>query len=106
MSANSRKAGRHNRVDGEYLAGLESNREPVIRPAYFKELPCIPKKASRSPSQIIITTAAPRVDWRRWRRRGGLGSPSLRDREAVLADVAEGRVSPQGAARDYGIEVG
>jgi N-methylhydantoinase B len=37
---------------------------------------------------------------------GGLGSPSRRDREAVLADVAEGRVSAQGAARDYGIEVG
>jgi len=36
---------------------------------------------------------------------GGLGSPAMRDREAVLADVAEGRVTSQGAARDYGIEV-
>jgi N-methylhydantoinase B len=36
---------------------------------------------------------------------GGLGSPSGRDRDAVLADVAEGRVSPEGAARDYGVDV-
>jgi len=36
---------------------------------------------------------------------GGLGSPAERDRDAVLADVAEGRVSPQGAARDYGVEL-
>jgi N-methylhydantoinase B len=34
---------------------------------------------------------------------GGFGSPSERDGEAILADVASGAITPEGAARDYGI---
>jgi N-methylhydantoinase B len=33
---------------------------------------------------------------------GGYGNPSERDREALARDVAEGRVSPESAAQDYG----
>jgi N-methylhydantoinase B len=36
---------------------------------------------------------------------GGLGPPEQRARELVLADVATGRVTPEGAARDYGCVV-
>jgi N-methylhydantoinase B len=34
---------------------------------------------------------------------GGLGPPERRDRDAVLGDLREGRVTPQGAHRDYGV---
>jgi N-methylhydantoinase B len=34
---------------------------------------------------------------------GGLGSPERRDPERVLADVLAGRVSSEGAARDYAV---
>ncbi|MCK2220525.1 hydantoinase B/oxoprolinase family protein [Actinomadura sp. ATCC 31491] len=34
---------------------------------------------------------------------GGLGPPSGRDPAAVRADLATGRVTPEGAARDYGL---
>jgi N-methylhydantoinase B len=34
---------------------------------------------------------------------GGLGNPRDRDRALVHADVAAGRVTPEGAARDYGV---
>jgi N-methylhydantoinase B len=33
---------------------------------------------------------------------GGYGSPAERDREAIMRDVAESYVSPDGAAKDYG----
>jgi len=33
---------------------------------------------------------------------GGYGAPSKRDAEAIAADLAEGLISPEGAARDYG----
>ena len=33
---------------------------------------------------------------------GGYGEPRRRDREAVARDIAEGRVTPAGAGRDYG----
>lgn len=36
---------------------------------------------------------------------GGLGPVAERSPDAVRADIAEGRVSPEGAARDYGVEV-
>ena len=36
---------------------------------------------------------------------GGLGPVAERSPDDVRADVAEGRVSPEGAARDYGVEV-
>ena len=32
---------------------------------------------------------------------GGLGDPKARDPEALQRDVAEGYVTPDGAARDY-----
>ncbi|GAA3210066.1 hydantoinase B/oxoprolinase family protein [Nonomuraea helvata] len=35
---------------------------------------------------------------------GGLGAPGERSREAVLADLEAGRVTPRGAAEDYGFE--
>ncbi|MEW9548935.1 hydantoinase B/oxoprolinase family protein [Nonomuraea sp. NPDC050783] len=34
---------------------------------------------------------------------GGLGPPSERDRAAVLADLAAGRITERGAAEDYGV---
>ncbi|MGR6921821.1 hydantoinase B/oxoprolinase family protein [[Actinomadura] parvosata] len=34
---------------------------------------------------------------------GGLGPPPERDRAAILADLDAGRVSPRGAAEDYGV---
>ncbi|MEU0568626.1 hydantoinase B/oxoprolinase family protein [Nonomuraea sp. NPDC005983] len=34
---------------------------------------------------------------------GGIGSPAERDREAVLADLEAGRVTPRGALEDYGV---
>ncbi|TDD22387.1 hydantoinase B/oxoprolinase family protein [Nonomuraea diastatica] len=34
---------------------------------------------------------------------GGIGSPGERDRAAVLADLEAGRVTPRGAAEDYGV---
>ena len=37
---------------------------------------------------------------------GGYGDPAERDRELVREDVAEGYVSPEAAARDYGLEEG
>ncbi len=36
---------------------------------------------------------------------GGLGDPLLRDPAAVMDDVIDGYVTPQGAARDYGVIV-
>jgi N-methylhydantoinase B len=36
---------------------------------------------------------------------GGLGEPRQRDVQAVLADVLDGRVTGDGAARDYGVTV-
>jgi N-methylhydantoinase B len=36
---------------------------------------------------------------------GGLGPPDQRSPEAVHDDLAEGRVTPEGARRDYGFEV-
>lgn len=36
---------------------------------------------------------------------GGYGDPRERERERVLADVREGRVSPEGALRDYGVSI-
>jgi N-methylhydantoinase B len=36
---------------------------------------------------------------------GGLGDPRERDRAAVARDVAQGKVSMQAAARDYGYEI-
>jgi N-methylhydantoinase B len=35
---------------------------------------------------------------------GGYGDPGRRDRDRVRRDVAEGFVSPEAAARDYGLE--
>jgi N-methylhydantoinase B len=32
---------------------------------------------------------------------GGYGSPDEREREAILRDIAEGYVSPDGAVKDY-----
>jgi N-methylhydantoinase B len=37
---------------------------------------------------------------------GGYGDPRLRDRELVLADVRNGYVSAEAAARDYGLADG
>jgi len=37
---------------------------------------------------------------------GGYGEPRRRDREAVARDIAEGRVTPAGAGRDYGFDPG
>jgi N-methylhydantoinase B len=37
---------------------------------------------------------------------GGIGSPLERDRPAILADLEAGRVTPGGAARDYGVREG
>ncbi|HJW76807.1 MAG TPA: hydantoinase B/oxoprolinase family protein, partial [Thermoleophilia bacterium] len=37
---------------------------------------------------------------------GGWGDPSRRERRAVLDDLADGYVTPEGAARDYGFESG
>ena len=34
---------------------------------------------------------------------GGIGDPKDRDREKVLADVRDGFVTVEGAARDYGV---
>jgi N-methylhydantoinase B len=36
---------------------------------------------------------------------GGYGDPMLRDRDAVLEDVREGKLSPAAALRDHGVEV-
>src|SRR6185503_19413674 len=36
---------------------------------------------------------------------GGLGNPFVRDPKKVLADVMQGYVSPEHAARDYGVAV-
>ncbi|RVX39211.1 N-methylhydantoinase B [Nonomuraea polychroma] len=36
----------------------------------------------------------------------GLGPPAERDRAAILADLEAGRVTPRGAAEDYGLETG
>ncbi|MFG1701594.1 hydantoinase B/oxoprolinase family protein [Nonomuraea sp. M3C6] len=36
---------------------------------------------------------------------GGLGPPGERDQEAILADLEAGRVTPRGAAEDYGFEM-
>jgi N-methylhydantoinase B len=36
---------------------------------------------------------------------GGLGPPERRDPELVLADVRAGKVTVEGAARDYGVVV-
>jgi N-methylhydantoinase B len=36
---------------------------------------------------------------------GGYGDPAGRSRESVLADLAEGFVSPEAAARDYGVDI-
>ncbi|NQV58234.1 MAG: hydantoinase B/oxoprolinase family protein, partial [Alphaproteobacteria bacterium] len=35
---------------------------------------------------------------------GGYGDPAERPRAAVLADLAEGFITPEGAARDYGMD--
>ena len=37
---------------------------------------------------------------------GGFGDPKARDRESVAQDVRLGLVSPEAAARDYGVVVG
>jgi N-methylhydantoinase B len=37
---------------------------------------------------------------------GGLGDPFERDPELVAADVAEGRVTVEGARDDYGVDIG
>jgi N-methylhydantoinase B len=36
---------------------------------------------------------------------GGYGDPRQRDREAILRDVRDGKVSREGALRDYGVEI-
>ncbi|NUR84579.1 MAG: hydantoinase B/oxoprolinase family protein, partial [Nonomuraea sp.] len=36
---------------------------------------------------------------------GGLGPPSERDRDAVLADLESGHITGRGAAEDYGVSV-
>jgi N-methylhydantoinase B len=36
---------------------------------------------------------------------GGYGDPAERDRQALLRDVEDGRVSPEGALRDYGVDL-
>ncbi|MEO3803205.1 hydantoinase/oxoprolinase N-terminal domain-containing protein [Nonomuraea sp. B1E8] len=36
---------------------------------------------------------------------GGIGPPGERDREAILADLEAGRVTPRGAAEDYGVSL-
>ena len=36
---------------------------------------------------------------------GGYGPPKERDRERVLVDVIEGRVSPESAKEIYGVDV-
>jgi N-methylhydantoinase B len=36
---------------------------------------------------------------------GGYGDPRARDREAILRDVRDGKVSREGALRDYGVEI-
>jgi N-methylhydantoinase B len=36
---------------------------------------------------------------------GGIGDPRVRDAAAVAADVAEGRVSADGARDDYGVVI-
>ena len=36
---------------------------------------------------------------------GGLGPAGERDREVVMRDVADGIVSPEAAAAEYGVEV-
>jgi N-methylhydantoinase B len=35
---------------------------------------------------------------------GGYGNPSERPRAAVLADLAEGFITPEGAAQHYGMD--
>ena len=37
---------------------------------------------------------------------GGYGDPAERDRQALLRDVEDGKVSPEGALRDYGVDLG
>jgi N-methylhydantoinase B len=36
---------------------------------------------------------------------GGYGDPAERDRQALLRDVEDGKVSPEGALRDYGVDL-
>ena len=36
---------------------------------------------------------------------GGFGDPAARPRAAILEDLAQGYVTPEGIARDYGIRL-
>jgi N-methylhydantoinase B/oxoprolinase/acetone carboxylase alpha subunit len=36
---------------------------------------------------------------------GGYGDPGQRSRAAIEADLAEGFITPEGAVRDYGVDI-
>lgn len=59
-----------------------------------------------APRQGNVPVAAGEVFVLRTSGGGGLGEPGDRDPDLVRADVREGKVSVEGAARDYGVEVG
>ena len=56
------------------------------------------KGAYTAPAGAVVTIEAPGS--------GGYGPPAARDRAALRADLADGYVSPEGAARDYGVTDG
>lgn len=54
------------------------------------------KGAFAAPAGALVTVEAPGA--------GGFGPPSGRDREALRSDVRDGYVTPESAARDYGLD--
>jgi N-methylhydantoinase B len=69
---------------GRFVVRLGSDQE--------QEAPASARYEMKAGERFLIQTAGG----------GGYGDPHLRDRAAVAADVAEGCVTPAGAARDYG----
>ena len=57
------------------------------------------------PTKFVRTLQHDEVLCHRTAGAGGWGNPRQRDPERVLADVRDGKVTPEGARRDYGVAV-
>ncbi len=60
---------------------------------------------TQQPSALGLSINAGDVVYVRGMGGGGFGPPELRDKEAVLADIEEGLLSPERAERVYGVSV-
>ncbi|HEY2430183.1 MAG TPA: hydantoinase B/oxoprolinase family protein [Acidimicrobiales bacterium] len=79
--------------------------EPV-RPGWFAVERAGGRREELAPRQQHVALEPGDVFVMRTSGGGGLGPVGERSREAVLGDVVEGRVTVEGARRDYGVEAG